>query len=109
MEVILQPRIVRAGQAPAYCGMGRELFSDQIRPFVSVIEMGKQGLGFDRLELDAALDEYISRRGRAPAQKWSNAKCQKTGMVSALGVAPGTSRNELTDRGFAKALDQLAG
>jgi hypothetical protein len=109
MEVMLQPRIIRAGQAPNYCGMGRELFSEQIRPFVSEIEMGKQGVGFDRLELDAALDEYISRRGRAPAQKWSDTKCRKMATVSAFGAAPGTSRNELTDGGFAKALDQAVG
>ena len=109
MEVTLQPRIIRAGQAPTYCGMGRELFAEQIRPFVSVIEMGKQGIGFDRLELDEALDEYISRRGRAPAQKRSDTKCRKMGTVSAFGAVSGTSRNDLTDGGFGKALDRLIG
>ena len=108
MEVTLQPRIIRAGQAPTYCGMGRELFAEQIRPYVSEIEMGKQGVGFDRLELDAALDEYISRRGRAPAQKWSDTKCRKMGTVSAFGAAPGTSKRGLTDSEYAKALDQAA-
>lgn len=109
MKVELQPRIIRAGQAPTYCGMGRELFAEQIRPFVSEIEMGKQGVGFDRLELDAALDEYISRRGRAPAQKWSDSKCRKMATVSALGAVSGTSRKELMGDDFGNLLDQAAG
>jgi len=109
MKVELQPRIIRVGQAHTYCGMGRELFAEQIRPFVSEIEMGKQGVGFDRLELDAALDEYISRRGRAPAKKRSDSKCRKMGTVSAFGAAPGTSKRGLTDSEYAKALDQAAG
>jgi len=36
MEVTLQPRIIRAGQAPAYCGMGRDIFAKEIRPFEMV-------------------------------------------------------------------------
>lgn len=109
MEVTLQPRIIRAGQAPTYCGMGRELFAEQIRPFVSEIEMGKQGIGFDRLELDAALDEYISRRGRAPAQKWSDSKCRNAQTASTYGVVSGISKRDLTDGGFARALERAIG
>ena len=36
MEVTLQTRIIRAGQAPAYCGMGRDIFAKEIRPFEMV-------------------------------------------------------------------------
>ena len=108
MEVTLQPRIIRAGQAPAYCGMGRDIFAKEIRPFVSEIDVGQQGIGFCRLELDAALDEYISRRGRAPAQKWSETLCQKSA-VSPFGVVSGTSTNRLTDKDYAKALDRAVG
>jgi len=109
MEVTLQPRIIRAGQAPAYCGMGRDIFAKEIRPFVSEIDVGQQGIGFCRLELDAALDEYISRRGRAPAQKRSNKACQKMATVSVFAAGNGTSKRGLTDSEYANLLDQAVG
>ena len=108
-EVMIQPRIIRAGQAPAYCGMGREVFNKEIRPYLTEIPIGDIGKGFDRLDLDRALDEYISRRGRAPAQKWSEVTCRKVGTVSASEAGHGTSRSELTDGGFAKALERAIG
>ena len=65
MSVSLQPRILRAGIAPCYCGMSRAVFDQEIRPYLVTVPIGVQGLGFDRLDIDRALDEYISRRGRA--------------------------------------------
>ena len=56
-EVMIQPRIIRAGQAPDYCGMGREVFNKEIRPYLTEIPIGEIGKGFDRLDLDSALDE----------------------------------------------------
>ncbi|MDF3174564.1 hypothetical protein P3C22_21380 [Pseudomonas sp. ER28] len=55
----LLPRIIRAGDAPRYLGMCRDEFKNTVRPFVREFPIGKQGIGFDRLELDAWVDAYI--------------------------------------------------
>ena len=53
-----QPRILRFRDAPSYLGMDRNRFNAQVRPCVTEIPIGKQGIGFDRLELDAWVDDY---------------------------------------------------
>ena len=67
----LLPRILRFRDAPAYLGMDRNRFNAEVRPHLTEIPIGKQGIGFDRLELDAWVDEYIARNGR-PARKGAN-------------------------------------
>ncbi|BBL74150.1 hypothetical protein [Methylomagnum ishizawai] len=55
------PRFMRPTEAAYYCGMGRTLFDTEIRPHIPAIPIGKQGIGFDRIDLDAALDNYKTR------------------------------------------------
>jgi hypothetical protein len=64
----LQPRVIRFRDAPYYLGMDRNRFNAEVRPYLTEIPIGKQGVGFDRLELDAWLDEYVTHNGR-PAEK----------------------------------------
>ena len=59
-----QPRILRFRDAPRYLGMDRNRFNAEVRPHLTEIPIGKQGIGFDRLELDAWVDDYKSRNGR---------------------------------------------
>ena len=63
------PRIVRFRDAPRYLGMDRNRFNLEVRPSLTEIPIGKQGIGFDRLELDAWVDEYVARNGRPARQK----------------------------------------
>ena len=42
------PRIIRFRDAPAYLGMDRNRFNAEVRPHVTEIPIGKQGVGFDR-------------------------------------------------------------
>ena len=56
----LQPRIIRAKQAPGYLGMCRDVFNRVVRPHVSEFPIGQQGVGFDRIELDKWADAYIA-------------------------------------------------
>lgn len=56
----LQPRILRAYQAPGYLGMCRDVFNKTVRPYVREFPIGQQGVGFDRLELDQWADAYIA-------------------------------------------------
>jgi hypothetical protein len=88
--------------------MSRAVFDQEIRPYLVTVPIGVQGLGFDRLDIDRALDEYISRRGRAPAQQWSKEKWQKPQQVSASGRASGISTNVSEASEFEKALGRAS-
>ena len=65
--VQFSPRIIRMRDAPRYLGMHRDLFNQLVRPFVTEIRLGKQGIGFDRIELDNWFEHYKARSGR-PAE-----------------------------------------
>lgn len=54
----IQPRFIRAYQAPGYLGMCREVFNKTVRPYVHEFPIGQQGIGFDRIELDQWADAY---------------------------------------------------
>jgi hypothetical protein len=62
------PRVIRFRDAPRYLGMDRNRFNAEVRPFLTEVPIGKQGIGFDRLELDAWFEDYKSRNGR-PTRK----------------------------------------
>ena len=55
----IQPRILRASEAPKYLGMCRAVFDQTVRPYVNEFPIGTRGVGFDRLELDQWADAYI--------------------------------------------------
>jgi hypothetical protein len=58
------PRVVRFRDAPFYLGMDRNRFNAEVRPYLTEVSIGTQGIGFDRLELDAWFEDYKSRNGR---------------------------------------------
>ena len=62
------PRLVRFRDAPFYLGMDRNRLNVKVRPQLKEIPIGTQGIAFDRLELDAWVEQYKSRIGR-PAQQ----------------------------------------
>jgi hypothetical protein len=61
------PRVRRLRDAPRYLGMNRNLFNSEVRPYVTEVRIGQQGVAFDRLELDAWWEQYQSRNGRPAA------------------------------------------
>jgi hypothetical protein len=65
-RIRLQPRLVRLRDAPGYLGMDRNRFNVEVRPYLTNIPIGRQGIAFDRLELDAWVDDYVSCNGRRP-------------------------------------------
>ena len=76
-SIFLLPRLVRLRDAPAYLGMDRNRFNNEVRPHLTNIPIGQQGIAFDRLELDAWVEDYISRNGRRPkAPKLEDDTCQ---------------------------------
>ena len=64
----LLPRFIRLRDAPFYLGMDRNRFNAEVRQLLTSIPIGRQGVAFDRLELHAWVEEYISRNGR-PAER----------------------------------------
>ncbi|HFL2187533.1 MULTISPECIES: hypothetical protein [Pseudomonas] len=58
----IQPRFIRFGDAPGYLGMCRDEFNKTVRPNVREFPIGKQGVAFDRQELDEWADAYIEAR-----------------------------------------------
>ena len=100
------PRIVRFRDAPHYLGMDRNRFNSEVRPYLTEVPIGKQGVGFDRLELDAWFEDYKSRNGR-PARKGAIAWDANEYPASSAGTESGMSTNASAGGEFAKALEQL--
>jgi len=106
-NLVLLPRLLRLRDAPSYLGMDRNRFNAEVRPSLTEIPIGEQGIAFDRFELDAWVDNYIAQYGR---QAHSNGASQWQGRkrpVSSNGAASGTSTSRLTEGAFAKALGQI--
>jgi hypothetical protein len=86
--------------------MDRNRFNKEVRPYVTVIPIGSQGIAFDRLDLDAWADHYKYRSG-CPAvtncrslELW-DAKYRR---VSSKEGGFGTLVKESSDTDFEKAL-----
>jgi hypothetical protein len=60
----LLPRFIRLRDAPAYLGMDKNRFNrDVVRPHLCRIPIGRQGVAFDRVDLDTWADDYKCRNG----------------------------------------------
>ena len=55
--------------APGYLGMDERTFNHEVRPYLTKIKIGLQGVGFDRLELNSWFEDYKNRRGWPPKPK----------------------------------------
>lgn len=101
------PRLIRFRDAPFYLGMDKNRFNTEVRPHLSEIRIGIQGIAFDRLDLDAWVDHYIARN-ECPTSKlrgvglWDKSEAQ----ACETEKGSGTSINRSTDKRFEKALAQ---
>ena len=103
----LLPRLLRLRDAPAYLGMDRNRFNSEVRPCLTEIPIGEQGVAFDRLELDAWVDDYKSRNGR-PGQPRGELTWDVKGRQGSLkGPVSGISTKKSTAGVFAKAVEQI--
>lgn len=104
----IAPRFIRFRDAPSYFGMDKNRFNADIRPSLTEIRIGRQGRAFDRLEMEAAAEEYKRRNGVPVAQPerskplWEIKRRQASPSV----VGSGTSTNGSEERAFARALEQ---
>lgn len=101
------PRLIRLRDAPHYLGMDRNRFNNEVRPDLIEVPVGKQGIAFDRIDLDKWVDDYKDRNGRPGKKKgenkpWDARKFQ----VSTKGTRSGISTRLSEEREFARALEQ---
>ncbi len=55
--ITLLPRLIRLKDVPKYIGMDKNRFNHLVRPNLIEIPIGAQGVAFDRLDLDAWVDQ----------------------------------------------------
>ncbi len=103
----ITPRLIRFRDAPRYLGMDRNRFNVEVRPYLVEIRIGKQGIAFDRLELDGWVEQYKARNGRPSKFRGELTWDEKNRLDSSNVKASGTSINTSTGGEFAKALDTL--
>ena len=105
--VQLLPRIIRLRDAPSYLGMDRNRFNNEVRPKITEIPIGEQGIAFDRLELDDWVEQYISCNGRPGTNPGGNQSWGAKNRQDSTNVTvPGISTKKSEDADFAKALKQ---
>ena len=109
MDATILPRLIRLRDAPRYLGMDPNRFNAEVRPYLVEIPVGKQGIGFDRLDLDAWFEEYKSRNGR-PGKATGGKPLwdRKFHQGSSKEVISGTSEKRLQEEKFKKALERAS-
>jgi hypothetical protein len=104
---MIQPRIIRLKDASRYLGMDKNRFNAEVRPYLVEIPIGKQGVGFDRLDLDAWFEAYKTRNGRpGKAMKGGSSWDRKSHQDLLEGEKSGTSRNQSTVAAFERAVER---
>ncbi|MCG7932702.1 MAG: hypothetical protein N0E44_22035 [Candidatus Thiodiazotropha lotti] len=105
---VLIPRLLRLRDAPHYLGMDRNRFNNEVRPYLTEIPIGEQGIAFDRLEIDGWVDEYIQRNGRPGRPTGDQLWDAKQPRGSKNVQASGTSTNASAGGEFARALARIS-
>lgn len=100
------PRLIRIKDAPFYLGMDKNRFNQEVRPQLTEMKIGTQGIAFDRLDLDAWVDDLKSRSKQPDINKLENTEWQKNHRASPKGTNSGISTKLSKERDFTKALAQ---
>jgi hypothetical protein len=104
----MQPRLIRLRDVPKYLGMDINRFNREVRPLLVEIPIGKQGIAFDRLDLDRWADHHKRCNGRPVSrnnrrQLWEENTYQGYRKSATLGIS--TKGSTVAD--FVKALEQV--
>ena len=107
-STVILPRLIRLRDAAFYVGMDKNRFNQEVRPYLTSLPIGNQGVAFDRIDLDNWVDDYKSRNGRPSTLSGDNiwdAK-ERPGSASVVTTVSGTSKNRSSESAFVKALAQ---
>jgi len=106
-QMIILPRFIRLKHAPQYLGMDKNRFNREVRPHLTEILIGSQGIAFDRLDLDAFADNYKRCNGRPGKKKGGNEPWREEKHAGSLRRATfGTLTKSSEVVAFEKALAQ---
>lgn len=108
LRVSLLPRLIRFRDVSGHLGMDRNRFNSEVRPYLTEIPIGEQGIAFDRLEVDAWVDQYKSRNGRPGHSKGETLWDAKESLGSTSAMESGTSTNASEVFEFARALEKAS-
>ncbi|WP_323370154.1 hypothetical protein [Pseudomonas helleri] len=116
-KTLIQPRFMRAGEAPEYLSMSLALFNEIVRPYVSEFPIGERGVGFDRLELDEWASTYVETKAidkkgvseqqlpRSERQIGESKWRAKPSRAFPKGTGSGISTRKSTAKDFTRALE----
>ncbi|WP_257011875.1 hypothetical protein [Pseudomonas alkylphenolica] len=116
----IAPRFIRFGDAPGYLGMCRDEFNKTVRPNVQEFPIGKQGVAFDRLELDEWADAYVAAKSieKATIQDNNRPRSERRGddtwrekrsPASTRKVVSGKSTKSIKGSEFERVLELVTG
>jgi hypothetical protein len=105
-ERALLPRLIRLRDAAFYLGMDKNRFNAEVRPHLTEIPIGEQGIAFDRVDLDAWVDDYKSRNGRPGQPKGANPWDANQHPASSFEGGSGTSTRSCTDSELSNLLER---
>jgi hypothetical protein len=106
-NIVLLPRLLRLRDAPTYFGMDRNRFNAEVRPSLTEIPIGEQGIAFDRFELDEWIDDYIARHGRQARSNGAEQWQERKHLASSNGQTSGISTSTSMAGEFAQALELI--
>ncbi|WP_448647142.1 hypothetical protein [Pseudomonas mohnii] len=84
----ISPRFIRFMDAPGYLGMCRDEFNKTVRPNVREFPIGKQGVAFDRIELDEWADAYVESKSIEKTANQDNNRPRSERQGEAKGAKP---------------------
>ena len=102
----IRPRLIRLRDAPAYLGMDRNRFNREVRRSLTEIPIGKQGIAFDRLEMDAWAEQYMNRCGCSPKHR-GDFLCQSESRASTREAPRASGTLISASGGMAESADPL--
>jgi integrase len=98
----INPRFIRQRNAPQYLGLSEPIFNKEVRPYVTIIRMGR-AIFYDRLDLDAWADRFKIANGM-PGKFMEIVKWQNQPLVSEKKVQSGILTKQSQAGKFEKAL-----
>ncbi len=100
----LLPRLIRFKDAPTYLGMDRNRFNSEVRPFVTEIPIGSQGIAFDRLDLDEWVENCKAGNRHAVIRSSDNALQNINELQGCSNPKPGRPKAKFSNTSFDTAL-----
>lgn len=102
----MPPRLLRTNEAHDYLRMNRKTFDKWVRPFIAYIRIGQRGIAFDKLDLDAWIEEH-KQRDELPVSNTGEHLWEEPAHRAYKNVmATGKLTRRFSDSEFAKVLEQ---